>query len=154
MASTAAQDPVEDLLRDIESHTAVLQQYIHEDTIWDGTAVYPERTKVSVEDGAVRAPASTPTPSCRRRGLAAAGVLVHGEHAPAGVLVHWEFAQHIGDSTCGWLSWFFWKEGDDLWVGACLFLILNAITKAWNAPTGTFSERLDKTRKGLLLGWG
>jgi hypothetical protein len=72
----------------------------------------------------------------------------------------------------GWLSWFFWKEGyvtqassqaylsslteirKDLLAGACVFLILNAIARAWNAPTGTFSERLDKTRKGLLLGWG
>jgi hypothetical protein len=77
-----------------------------------GRGYQPERTKVSVEDGAVRAPASTPTPSCRRRGPAAAGVLVHGEpapsgvlvhgeHAPAGVLVHWEFVQRSGDYTCG-----------------------------------------------------
>lgn len=75
----------------------------------------------------------------------------------------------------GWLSWFFWKEGyvtpascqanttgaavsliadsirKDLLAGACVFLMLNAIARACNAPAGTFSERLDKTRKGLLL---
>jgi heat shock protein HspQ len=45
MASTATQESVEDLLRDIESQMDVLRQYTQEDTIWDGTAVYVSRQR-------------------------------------------------------------------------------------------------------------
>lgn len=45
MASTATHDPAEHLLRDIEPQMEILRRYIHEDTIWDGTAVYVSRQR-------------------------------------------------------------------------------------------------------------
>ncbi|GFZ48956.1 hypothetical protein JCM24511_06705 [Saitozyma sp. JCM 24511] len=128
MASTATHDPAEHLLRDIEPQMEILRRYIHEDTIWDGTAVYSRMERFAPQPPLPAAEVEDPPPP----------VYSSMENPPPPVYSNME-----NTPTPVYLK--------DLLAGACVFLMLNAIARACNAPAGTFSERLDKTRKGLLL---